>query len=62
MKEQPDSTDFPQGDEGRFPPRPRALDLRELGIDQDQAEDLRWRLTTFAEDWERPEMDIYDID
>ena len=23
-------------------------------------EDLRWRLSTFKEDWSRPEMDVYD--
>lgn len=36
------------------------VDLRERGIDEDQAADLRARLTTFAEDWNSPEMDIYD--
>ncbi|OFW28253.1 MAG: hypothetical protein A3J28_09815 [Acidobacteria bacterium RIFCSPLOWO2_12_FULL_60_22] len=35
-------------------------DLRELGIDEAQAADLRARLRAFAEDWESPEMDIYD--
>jgi len=35
-------------------------DLRELGIDETQAADLRARLRSFAEDWESPEMDIYD--
>ena len=35
-------------------------DLRELGIDEAQADDLRARLRAFAEDWESPEMDIYD--
>jgi hypothetical protein len=34
--------------------------LDERGIDQQQAADLRHRLAAFAEDWERPEMDIYD--
>ena len=36
------------------------IDLAERGIDQQQAEDLKRRLSAFAEDWERPEMDIYD--
>ena len=36
------------------------IDLDKRGIDQKQAEDLRRRLRAFAEDWERPEMDIYD--
>jgi hypothetical protein len=39
-----------------------AVDLRERGIDETQAAELRARLKTFAEDWERPEADIYDKD
>jgi hypothetical protein len=35
------------------------VDLRARGIDETQAADLRVRLTTF-EDWNNPEMDIYD--
>ena len=36
------------------------LDLRAYGMDETQAADLRARLTTFAEDWESPEMEIYN--
>jgi hypothetical protein len=36
------------------------INLRERGIDEGQAADLRRRLATFAEDWDRPEMAIYD--
>ena len=36
------------------------IDLRVCGIDEAQAGELRTRLKTFAEDWERPEADIYD--
>ena len=36
------------------------IDLREHGIDQAQAAELRARLACFAEDWESTEMDIYD--
>jgi predicted DNA-binding antitoxin AbrB/MazE fold protein len=36
------------------------LDLRERGIDESQAADLRRRLAQFAEDWDRPEMAAYD--
>ncbi len=36
------------------------IDLRTRGIDEAQAADLRARLATFAEDWESPEMSIYD--
>jgi len=39
---------------------PSRIDLRALGIDEKRAADLRARLTTFAEDWDSPEMDIYD--
>jgi len=37
-----------------------SVDLRERGIDESQAADLRHRLTFFAEDWHRPEMAAYD--
>ena len=37
-----------------------AVALEERGIDEEQAADLRTRLRTFAEDWERPEMEAYD--
>jgi hypothetical protein len=40
----------------------RAVDLRSRGITEAQARDLRGRLKTFAEDWERPEAAIYDED
>jgi hypothetical protein len=36
------------------------VNLAERGIGPEQAADLRHRLKTFAEDWERPEMDAYD--
>ena len=36
------------------------VDLAERGVTPEQAADLRHRLTTFAEDWQRPEMDAYD--
>ncbi len=38
------------------------VDLRARGIGETQAADLRKRLSTFVEDWSRPEMDIYDED
>ena len=37
-----------------------SIDLRERGIDESQAVVLRGRLESFAEDWESPEMDVYD--
>jgi len=37
-----------------------ALNLRERGIDEGHAADLRHRLAAFVEDWDRPEMSIYD--
>jgi hypothetical protein len=39
---------------------PRPIDLREKGIDESQAADLRRRLSPFAEDGDRPEMAVYD--
>jgi hypothetical protein len=36
------------------------VDLAERGIDEQQAADLRRRLATFADDWQRPEMGVYD--
>jgi len=36
------------------------VDLRERGVGESQAADLRRRLAPFAEDWERPEMAAYD--
>ena len=38
------------------------IDLDARGIDETHAADLRARLKTFAEDWDRPEADIYDED
>ena len=38
------------------------VDLGARGIDQAQADDLRARLKTFTEDWNRPEAAIYDED
>ena len=39
---------------------PNSIDLRERGIDEAQAADLRARFSTFVEDWESPEMSVYD--
>ena len=36
------------------------IDLRERGIDEAQAAGMRARLASFAEDWESPEMNVYD--
>jgi len=36
------------------------VDLRERGISEQEAADLRRRLVTFAEDWDRPEMAVDD--
>lgn len=37
-----------------------AVDLRERGISMAEAAELRWRFGAAAEDWERPEMTVYD--
>jgi hypothetical protein len=36
------------------------VDLRSYGISRRQAAELRERLASFAEDWDSPEMDLYD--
>ena len=36
------------------------VELAERGIDPQQAADLRGRLSAFVEDWQQPEMDVYD--
>ncbi len=54
----------PQGAEGpvlvTFLTEAESVDLAERGIGQQQASDLRRRLGAIAEDWQRPEMDVYD--
>lgn len=40
--------------------RGRGVRLADCGIDPAQAAELRARLATFAEERERPEMDVYD--
>ena len=39
---------------------PGPADLRKRGIGKRQAAELRTQLAAFAEDWDSPEMDIYD--
>jgi hypothetical protein len=41
-------------------PEEEGVDLGNYGIDETQAESLRANLATFAEDWNSPEMRIYD--
>ncbi|MFH1919594.1 MAG: hypothetical protein ABIP48_06920 [Planctomycetota bacterium] len=54
----------PEGVEGRvivtFLAEAGSVDLAERGIDRQQANDLRRRLASFAEDWLHSEMDVYD--
>lgn len=39
---------------------PGAIELNTRGINEEQAAELRAQLGTFAEDWDSPEMSIYD--
>jgi hypothetical protein len=39
---------------------PSLIDLQARGIDEAQAAELRARLAVFAEDWDSPEMSVYD--
>jgi len=54
----------PQTEESRvvvtFFPGRMSVDLAERRINPAAAADLRGRLKTFADDWDRPEMDVYD--
>lgn len=54
----------PQAGESRvvitFLPACVGVDLKDRGIDEAQAAGLRGRLQTIAEDWQRPEMGVYD--
>ena len=54
----------PRDTEGRvivtFLSRVKGIDLAEHGSDEGHAADWRHRLQAFAEDWDRPEMDVYD--
>lgn len=54
----------PEGASGRvivtFLSETESVDLAERGINRQDAADLRKRLAAFAEDWQRPEMDVYD--
>ena len=36
------------------------IDLRQRGVDEAQAAELRARLAAFAEEWDSPEMDVYN--
>jgi hypothetical protein len=42
------------------PTAPTHVDLQARGIGESQAAQLRGRLSAFAEDWEREDMDVYD--
>jgi hypothetical protein len=37
-----------------------AINLAAAGIDSELASEARWRLGSMAEDWDRPEMAVYD--
>ncbi|HSH40305.1 MAG TPA: hypothetical protein VK993_16145 [Chthoniobacterales bacterium] len=43
-----------------FLDRNAPIDLQSIGISAEHAAELRGRLRTFADDWNRPEMDAYD--
>ena len=43
-----------------FLPSSQERQLSDYGIGEAQAADLRARLRTFEEDWNRPDMDVYD--
>jgi hypothetical protein len=40
--------------------KPQATDIQASGTDEVHAAELRARLATFAEDWDSPELAVYD--
>lgn len=42
--------------------QPNVVDLQSRGIDKGHAAELRARFGSIVDDWEAPEMDIYDVD
>ncbi|MFM2063068.1 MAG: hypothetical protein RLZZ507_2738 [Cyanobacteriota bacterium] len=38
----------------------KSVDLASRGINEEQAANLTARLQCFAEDWDQPEMEVYD--
>jgi hypothetical protein len=54
----------PNTKEGRvivtFLPPDGPVDLRKLDISAEEAAEMRWRLQSFEEDWNRPDMDVYN--
>jgi len=40
----------------------KEINLSERGIGKNQAAELKTRFSSIAEDWNRPEMDVYDVD
>jgi hypothetical protein len=43
-----------------FLPKNGPIDLRALGISEQEAAELRWRFQAIEEDWNDPAMDVYD--
>ena len=43
-----------------FLPAGAAVDLASKQVDPNHAAELRARLNSFHEDWDRPDMDVYD--
>ena len=43
-----------------FLPFQSTVDLTSLGISKEQAAEIRTRFGAVTEDWDRPEMDVYD--
>lgn len=40
----------------------REINLGEVGVGERQAFELRSKLNAISEDWNAPEMDVYDVD
>jgi len=49
-----------QSENGLNDEKTGSVNLRELDINEEEAVKQRHVLASFAEDWERPEMEVYD--
>jgi hypothetical protein len=41
-------------------PKNGPIDLQSVGINEELAGEIRDRFASFAEDWDRPDMDVYN--
>ncbi|MGC2238506.1 MAG: DUF2281 domain-containing protein [Pyrinomonadaceae bacterium] len=60
ISEVEDFVDFLTEKKNRHNSANGSVNLRERGISEEEAAEQRAMLSSFAEDWENPEMEVYD--